>query len=90
MEKFIMEKKVKLTVTSAIAGAVSLGLLTLSESALAKKGDMEKCYGVAKSGKNDCGTKKHACAGQSTTDNDPNEWVYVPKGTCEKLGGETK
>lgn len=85
-----MKKNAKLIVTSAIAGAVSLGLLALSETALAKKGDMEKCYGVAKSGKNDCGTKKHACAGQATADNDPGEWVYVPKGTCEKVGGKTK
>ena len=27
------------------------------------------------------------CAGQATTDNDDNEWVYAPKGTCEKITG---
>lgn len=49
----------------------------------------EKCAGVAKKGMNDCGSldKKHACSGKATKDNDPNEWVYVPKGTCEKLVG---
>ncbi len=26
----------------------------------------------------------------STADDDPNEWVYVPKGTCEKIGGVVK
>lgn len=40
---------------------------------------------------NDCGALdgKHACAGQSTTDNDTNEWVYVPEGTCTKITGGT-
>ena len=49
----------------------------------------EKCAGVAKKGMNDCGSldKKHSCSGKATKDNDPNEWVYVPKGTCEKLVG---
>lgn len=40
---------------------------------------------------NDCGAldKSHSCAGQAPTDNDPNEWVYVPEGTCTKIvGGE--
>ena len=48
----------------------------------------EKCYGVVKAGKNDCGTSKHACAGQSTVDKDPISWKYVEKGTCEKVGGK--
>jgi uncharacterized membrane protein len=43
-------------------------------------------------GKNDCGGKysKHACAGTSTTDKDPNDWKYVEKGSCEKMGGKLK
>lgn len=47
----------------------------------------EKCAGVSQKGMNDCGSLdgKHSCSGQATKDNDPNEWVYVPKGTCEKL-----
>jgi len=51
--------------------------------------DKEKCYGVAKTGQNDCATGAHSCAGQSTADNVPGEWKYVPKGTCEKAGGKT-
>jgi uncharacterized membrane protein len=50
--------------------------------------DQEKCYGAAKAGQNDCGTLVHGCAGQATTDNDPAEWKYVPKGSCEKVGGK--
>ena len=49
--------------------------------------DKEKCYGVAKAGKNDCASANHACAGHSKMDADPAEWKYVPKGECEKMGG---
>ena len=48
---------------------------------------MEKCYGVAKAGQNDCGTSKHACATLSKDDHDPEDWKQVPKGTCQKIGG---
>lgn len=49
----------------------------------------EKCYGVAKAGKNDCASlnKTHSCAGQAKADGDANEWVYVPAGLCDKLAG---
>jgi uncharacterized membrane protein len=50
----------------------------------------EKCYGVAKAGMNDCGAKGHSCAGQASKDGGAGDWVYLPKGTCEKLvGGST-
>jgi uncharacterized membrane protein len=48
---------------------------------------MEKCSGIVKAGKNDCGTSKSSCAGTSKVDRDPEAWVLVPKGTCEKLAG---
>ena len=49
----------------------------------------EKCAGIAKKGMNDCGSLdgKHGCAGYAERDNDDNEWVYVPKGTCTKITG---
>jgi uncharacterized membrane protein len=52
-----------------------------------KKMDMEKCFGVAKAGKNDCSSNKsaHSCAGQATKNKDPMDFVAVPKGTCEKI-----
>ena len=44
---------------------------------------MEKCYGVAMAGQNDCkagaGT---TCAGTSKTDYQGNAWKNVPAGTC--------
>ena len=57
----------------------------------AAKPGMEKCAGIAKAGKNDCGTSKHSCAGQAVKSGDKEEWVYVPTGSCEKIvGGEVK
>lgn len=48
---------------------------------------MEQCFGIAKAGQNDCGANWHACARLSRTDGDPTEWIYVPKGTCERIVG---
>jgi uncharacterized membrane protein len=78
--------KSEMMIRSAIAGLVALGLSAGGSSALAAKDDNEKCAGIAKAGKNDCGTSKHACSGQATSDGG-DEWVYVPKGTCEKIVG---
>ena len=76
-------------VRSAIAGAFAAGL-TLGAAAIAQdaKG-MEKCWGLAKAGQNDCGSNKtaHSCAGQSKKNYDPNDFKAVKTGTCEKMGG---
>jgi len=45
----------------------------------------DKCYGVAKAGKNDCGNAAHDCAGYSEIDADADEWIYTPTGTCQKI-----
>jgi len=74
-------------INGAIAGLLALGTLaTVAQAAPAA--DQEKCYGVSKAGKNDCGNAKHSCAGQSKADNDAAEWKSVAKGTCEKMGGK--
>jgi uncharacterized membrane protein len=75
--------------SAALAGIVALGASTLSTEALAGKEGMEKCAGIVKVGMNDCNTSKHSCAGQSKVDNDPEEWIYIPTGTCEKITGGT-
>ena len=46
---------------------------------------LERCYGVAKAGMNDCSSNGHACAAQSTKDGDAGDWINVSKGTCKKL-----
>lgn len=83
-----MKDKNKL-MTTALAGVLALGLGAFAQDAAAAKEGFEKCMGIAKAGMNDCGTSKHACAGQATTDSDTEEWVYVPNGTCEKISGGT-
>ncbi|MGB6977258.1 MAG: DUF2282 domain-containing protein [Gammaproteobacteria bacterium] len=71
---------------AAVAGIVGVGLSITANSAMAARpAAMEKCYGIAQAGKNDCGTKAHACAGLSKTNNDPGEWILVPQGTCITL-----
>jgi uncharacterized membrane protein len=77
-----MDKR-QFLIQSAVASAVALGLS--AAPALAAKQDMEKCAGIVKAGKNDCGTSKSSCAGTSKVDNDPDAWIYVPKGTCERI-----
>ena len=80
-------------IRSAMAGLIAVGLGN-AQAADAHDGQpaagKEKCYGISKAGQNDCGTATHACAGLAKTDNAPDEWKYVAKGTCEKMGGKLK
>lgn len=51
----------------------------------------EKCFGLAKAGQNDCAaTGSHSCAGMSKVDADPQSWLYVPAGYCERIVGGSK
>jgi len=78
----------RLIVSSALASVFGLGLITQVHAADDMAKSKEKCFGIAKAGQNDCAAGKHACAGQSTVDNDPISWKYVARGTCEKIGGK--
>ena len=84
--------KTKTAINSALASVFAMGIMTTAGNAIAADPDKEKCYGVVKAGKNDCGAadKSHDCSGKATKDADPNEWVYVPKGLCDKLVGGTR
>ena len=47
---------------------------------------MEKCYGVAKAGQNDCAAGPGTtCAGTSVRDYQGNAWKLVAKGTCASI-----
>jgi uncharacterized membrane protein len=72
--------------TSAIGGLLALGVVSMDANAADMK-NMERCWGIAKAGHNDCSSNKsaHSCAGQATRDNDPMDFVAVPKGTCAKI-----
>jgi len=80
----------RLILSSAIAGLVALSAAGGVAVAQEKKAEKEKCFGIAKKGQNDCGTAKHSCAGQAAADNIAEEWKYVAKGSCEKMGGKLK
>lgn len=69
------------------AMTLALGGIASTQNAVHAEEGKEKCYGVAKAGKNDCGGAKHSCAGHATADNDKDSFVAVPKGLCEKLAG---
>jgi uncharacterized membrane protein len=71
-----------IAIASAIGSLLVLGTATAGDEA------KEKCAGVVEAGKNDCATSKHSCAGQAKVDKDPEEWKFVPKGECEKMGGK--
>ncbi|EHL29051.1 BufA1 family periplasmic bufferin-type metallophore [Legionella drancourtii] len=52
---------------------------------------LEKCYGIAKMGMNDCATATSSCAGSSTKDKQKDAFLFMPKGLCEKIvGGSLK
>jgi uncharacterized membrane protein len=84
-------------VRTAIAGILAMGLSSGHAFAddmkkmmekPAPKG-MEKCFGIAKAGMNDCAVKNssHACAGQAKSDNQKDAFLIVPAGTCQKIVG---
>jgi uncharacterized membrane protein len=78
--------KTSLVITSAIAAG--LFMATTQNAVAGPKFEAEKCYGVAKAGKNDCAAGPGtSCAGTSTTDAQGNAWMFVPKGSCERLVG---
>jgi uncharacterized membrane protein len=73
--------------TAILAAAVSSLFVLTTTAYAADDNNSEKCYGVAKAGKNDCAGGAHACAGQGTKDNSAKEFIKLPKGTCERIVG---
>ena len=68
----------------ALAASVTAGIA--ATPAAAQKQPMEKCFGVAKAGQNDCAAGPGtSCAGTSTRDYQGNAWKLVPKGSCVKI-----
>lgn len=77
-------------------GALALAALAsgaaLAQADAMKKPDamakpaMEKCFGVAMAGKNDCAAGPGTtCAGTSKMDYQGNSWKFVPAGTCTSI-----
>ena len=77
-----------LLITTAIT---SLLAVSINSASSAPNGDDdEKCYGVTKAGQNGCNSNKskHSCVGHSKIDNDPNDFIMLPQGSCLKIGGK--
>ena len=70
---------------AALAGLVAIGMSAVATNVSAA--EMEKCFGVAKAGSNDCQTATSACAGTSKRDGQADAWMLVPAGICERLTG---
>jgi uncharacterized membrane protein len=81
-----MEKVNKL-ILSAISGALAMMSVANSPVALAKDAAMEKCYGIVKKGMNDCQTATASCASSATKDNQPDAFLLLPVGLCNKIVG---
>ncbi|WP_025127773.1 DUF2282 domain-containing protein [Pseudomonas sp. PH1b] len=71
----------------ALGSAISLAAVATTAHAA---DDMEKCFGVAMKGKNDCAAGAGTtCAGTSKVNDQANAWKLVPKGTCDKTASST-
>jgi uncharacterized membrane protein len=87
-----MKNDKKMLIGLALAGVLGLGAGAAASDGItmhkapAWKG-AEKCQGIAAKGLNDCGANSHGCAGEAVKDNDPEEWIWVPEGTCKKIAG---
>jgi uncharacterized membrane protein len=76
----------RLLIASALAAAIAGPSLLSAQPAAEPTFKAEKCYGIAKAGKNDCAsTGNNSCAGTARADADPRAWIFVPAGYCERI-----
>ncbi len=67
-------------------GATLACALSTMAVAPAHAQEMEKCFGVALAGENDCAAGPGTtCAGTSKVDYQGNAWSMVPAGTCAEI-----
>ena len=79
--------RTRVMVASAMVALFSVPLASGAQSGPAPtpKFEHEKCFGIAKAGKNDCQTANSSCAGTSKRDKQGDAWIYVPRGTCDRV-----
>ena len=88
-----MKSTTNVRLASAMAVALSVAVHATAQAGPAPmpKFEHEKCYGIVKAGQNDCQTANSSCAGTSKRNSQADAWIYVPKGSCDKVvGGSTK
>lgn len=86
-------KKMDKLLSSAMAAFVAMTATsaTLAATTDAAQQETEKCYGIVKTGMNDCATAKASCAGSATKDKQGDAFIFMPKGMCDKIvGGSLK
>lgn len=75
-------RTLNIALLSSLGAAIALAASPVSAESKA----MEKCYGVALKGKNDCAAGAGTtCAGTSKVDYQGNSYKLVPQGTCEAM-----
>jgi uncharacterized membrane protein len=75
---------------SALVSLLAIGVAGAAAAGPAEKpAGSEKCAGIVKASKNDCATATNSCAGQANAAALKTAWIYLPKGTCEKIVGAT-
>lgn len=83
-----------MTPTTSLAATLAAALALAAQAAGAQEAmegmegmpEMEKCYGVALAGANDCAAGPGTtCAGTSAVDFQGNAWSLVPAGTCATI-----
>lgn len=75
------------TLILALGSALSIAAVSTAHAA---DDNMEKCFGVAMKGKNDCAAGAGTtCAGTAKMDHQSNAWKLVPKGTCVTTESKT-
>ena len=80
-----------LIATALAANVAGPAILSAQKPAPSPIFKAEKCYGIAKSGKNDCpSTGNNSCGGTSKVNGDPKAWIYVPEGYCERIVAGSK
>lgn len=78
-------------IAGSLAAAVALAAMPAAAQWSGKgpkpaRAEMDKCYGIALRGDNDCGAGPGTtCAGTSKVDYQGNAWKYVAKGNCTKI-----
>ncbi len=80
-----MNKLVKSAITHCVLIS-AIGAVAATSTAVAAP-KMEKCYGVAKAGSNDCQTSTASCAGSAKQNGQGDAFLFVPKGLCTKIVG---
>ncbi len=72
--------------TFTALAALTTGATLAQDKGMSKSAEMEKCYGISLTGKNDCAAGPGTtCAGTSKSDYQGNAWKNVPKGTCVSI-----